>query len=85
MSKHVTPEAKGVQPCRHCSSRKHWDNECKHARKGMKYARANLAMADSDMERAQDAYDKCYYNLSSSDSKDKAPPAPQVLAHAQLI
>ncbi|KIM34636.1 hypothetical protein M413DRAFT_37133, partial [Hebeloma cylindrosporum] len=31
-----TPEDKGARPCRHCGSGKHWDLDCKYARKGEK-------------------------------------------------
>ena len=29
-----TPEEKGARSCRHCGSKKHWDRDCKYARKG---------------------------------------------------
>ena len=28
------PEQLNVQSCRHCGSGQHWDNDCKHAKKG---------------------------------------------------
>ena len=28
VSPRKTPDSMGMRPCRHCGSRKHWDNEC---------------------------------------------------------
>ena len=34
VSPRKTPDSIGMRPCRHCGSGKHWDNECRHSRKG---------------------------------------------------
>ncbi|KAF8981323.1 hypothetical protein BDQ17DRAFT_1438474 [Cyathus striatus] len=64
-----TPESKNARPCRHCGSRKHWDYDCKHARKGMRQVRANLVSVDPEPDdlQAQADYDDLYYNISSED------------------
>jgi hypothetical protein len=64
-----TPESKGARPCRHCGSGKHWDPECKYAKKGNKKARVNHVSLPSDYWKAQDAYDDLYY-ASSSESEE---------------
>lgn len=70
VSQKKTPESVNARPCRHCGSGKHWDNECKHSKKGMKYARANMATIDEDTALAQEEYDNFYYEeLSDSDSE----------------
>ncbi|RDB19963.1 hypothetical protein Hypma_012730 [Hypsizygus marmoreus] len=61
------PEQKGARPCRHCGSGKHWDNECKHAFKGNRAARANLASVDEETLQAQKDYDGLYYDLDSEE------------------
>lgn len=67
----ATPEDKGAQPCRHCGSGKHWDNECKYAFKGNRAARANLAMISEDDSRVQQEYNELYYRLDSeADERD---------------
>jgi hypothetical protein len=65
-----TPESKGARPCRHCGSGKHWDPECKHAKKGTKKARANHASYSSDYWKTQDAYEDLYY-ASSTENEGK--------------
>ena len=40
ISRKATPKSKGARPCRHCGSDLHWDNECKHSKKGMRTASA---------------------------------------------
>lgn len=42
-SKGKTPEDKGTRPCRHCGSPKHWDLDCKYARREVRGVRAHLA------------------------------------------
>ena len=42
VSPRKTPESIGARPCRHCGSGMHWDNECRHSRKGERMARVNL-------------------------------------------
>ncbi|KAJ7133955.1 hypothetical protein C8R43DRAFT_1205891 [Mycena crocata] len=66
---YINPQ-KGARPCRHCGSGNHWDPECKHAFKGMRSARANLAMHSDEMQDAQDAYDNLYYGLDSDDESE---------------
>lgn len=62
-----TPEQLNVRPCRHCGSGKHWDNECKHSRKGQRQARVNLATITDEDQREQDEYDEVYYGLESDE------------------
>ncbi|EDR10742.1 uncharacterized protein LACBIDRAFT_324609 [Laccaria bicolor S238N-H82] len=49
-----TPEEKGARPCRHCGSPKHWDRDCKYARKGERFARVNSVTLQEDEKEAQD-------------------------------
>jgi hypothetical protein len=45
-----TPESIGAQPCRHCGSSFHWNNECKRSWKGKKMAQVNLIqLEDNDL------------------------------------
>src|ERR1700723_4634317 len=62
------PDTVGARPCQHCGSGKHWDNECKFARKGEKLVRTNFAAGDVDSQ-AQEEYDEIFYGLES-DSED---------------
>lgn len=62
-----TPEDRGVRPCRHCSSPKHWDNDCKYARKGARQARANFAAPSSDYLEAMAAYEEAYLGTSDDE------------------
>ena len=62
------PDMVGARPCRHCGSGKHWDNECKFARKGEKLVRTNFASGDINSQ-AQEEYDDLFYGLES-DSED---------------
>src|SRR5882762_10462592 len=64
-----TPESIGACPCGHCGSGFHWDNECKHSRKGKKMARVNLIQLEDNDLRAQEDYDNLFYNMDS-DSKE---------------
>jgi hypothetical protein len=70
VSKKEMPESKGARPCRHCGSGKHWDNECRNSFRANKFARANLATASADDERAQEEYDELYYNLGDEQDFD---------------
>lgn len=71
VSKKATPESKGARPCRHCGSGKHWDNECKYAKKtGKRVARANLVSIDEDDEEADLEYEDAYQNASERDDDD---------------
>ncbi|KZT31741.1 hypothetical protein SISSUDRAFT_956016, partial [Sistotremastrum suecicum HHB10207 ss-3] len=56
-----TPEALGARPCKYCGSSKHWDNDCRHAKKGEKKLRVNKASVDEEDIAAQDAYEDLYY------------------------
>ncbi len=71
VSRKATPESKGARPCRHCGSGKHWDYECKHARQGTKFARANLATHETDDSDAQEAYDALYYDELTDSEMDE--------------
>jgi hypothetical protein len=71
----LTPAQKGARSCRHCGSAQHWDNECKYAKKGNKFVRANTVNATEDYLAAMDAYDEAYYGTSSdteSTAEDEA-------------
>lgn len=51
-----TPDEKGARPCRHCGSGKHWDRDCKYARKGEKRARVNLVSSTAEDSQADEEY-----------------------------
>ena len=81
ISPHSTPEEKGARPCRHCGSGKHWDKDCKYARKGEKQARVNMVGTTTEDEQAQEEYDNAYYERFSDkedieDSMDFQKPSP---------
>ena len=57
------PNSVGVRPCRHCGSGKHWDNECRHLRKGEKLARVNCIQLEDNDLRAQEDYNNLFYKL----------------------
>ncbi|KIJ28332.1 hypothetical protein M422DRAFT_189841 [Sphaerobolus stellatus SS14] len=71
VSRGRTPEQKGARPCRHCGSGKHWDNECKHSRKGGRQVRANFVHYTPDDLRAQAAYDDLYYEESATEDEQE--------------
>lgn len=71
VSTRATPEEKGARPCRHCGSGKHWDNECKHSRRGNRAVRTNLVQTNDEDVNAQHEYDEMYYELTSEDEKEK--------------
>ncbi|EDR12628.1 uncharacterized protein LACBIDRAFT_323223 [Laccaria bicolor S238N-H82] len=62
-----TPEEKGARPCRHCGSGKHWDKDCRHARKGEKRARVNAVTTTAEEDRAEEEYDNIYYERFSDE------------------
>ncbi|KAF6750102.1 hypothetical protein DFP72DRAFT_1072715 [Ephemerocybe angulata] len=70
VSKRGTPESKGGRACRHCGSMKHWDYECKYARRGERQARVNFVEVAEDEAEAQAAYDDLFYGLDSEDEQD---------------
>ena len=75
-----TPEEKGARPCRHCGSVKHWDKDCKYARKGEKRVRVNIVSATQEDDQAQEEYDNAYYDRFSNkedmeDSQDFQKPS----------
>ena len=72
ISRKATPKSKGARPCRHCGSELHWDNECKHSRKGMRTARTRLAECSTEELKDQDDYDELYYGLSEGEDQDFA-------------
>src|ERR1700691_4274524 len=43
----------------------HWDNECRHSRKGERMARVNPVRLEDDDVRAQEEYDSLFYELDS--------------------
>ena len=65
VSPRKTPESIGARPCRHCGSGMHWDNECRHSRKGERMARVNLVRLEDEDVRAQEEYDSLFYELDS--------------------
>ena len=65
VSPRKTPDSVGARPCRHCESGKHWDNECRHLRKGKKLARVNCIQLEDNSLRAQEDYDNLFYELYS--------------------
>ncbi|KAG9035796.1 hypothetical protein FS837_001816 [Tulasnella sp. UAMH 9824] len=67
IAKGKTPEDKGARPCRHCGSPKHWDNECKYARKGSKKVKANFASPSDGYLEAMSAYEEAYLDDSSEE------------------
>lgn len=71
VSKRGTPEEKGARPCRHCGSGKHWDPDCKYARKGIRQARVNVVQTTEEDHQAQEDYDDLYYNLPSEDESNE--------------
>ena len=70
VSKGRTPEMKGARPCRYCGSPKHWDMDCRHAKKGAKNVRTNFANPTQEYTDAQKAYDDLYYATDSDDEPD---------------
>ena len=62
-----TPEEKSARPCRHCGSEKHWDNDCKYARKGEKRARVNMVATTAEDDQAQEEYENVYYERFSDE------------------
>lgn len=85
-----TPKSIGARPCRHCGSEMHWDPECKHAKKGIKAARTNAAILDTEEMEAQEEYDDLYYGLSDDedieheDQQDFCEP-PQIQETSTLV
>ena len=80
ISPRKTPDSVGVRPCRHWGSGKHWDNECRHSRKGEKLARVNCIQLEDNDLKAQDDYDNLFYELESdseegSDQQDFCSPS----------
>lgn len=71
-SKGKSPEDKGARPCRHCGSPKHWDNECKHSKKGTKVARANFASAPDEYWQALDDYEAIYCDSSEGEEEEES-------------
>jgi hypothetical protein len=76
-----TPESVHARPCVHCGSGKHWDRECKYAKKGDKKARTNMVEHDSDYVVAQEEYDELYYDSTDEEqelsSESHAPSSPE--------
>lgn len=64
-----TPAMKGARNCRHCGSGMHWDNECKHSKKGNKLARTNAVSVSEEFKDALNAYEDLYYATTSSESE----------------
>ena len=60
ISPRKTPDSVGARPCRHCGSGNHWDNECRHSRKGEKLVRVNCIQLEDNNLRAQDDYDNLF-------------------------
>jgi hypothetical protein len=73
VSKGKTPEMKGARPCRYCGSGNHWDNDCKHARKGAKRVKTNFASMNQEDLHAQDEYERLYYGSSEEEEETAKP------------
>lgn len=56
-----TPEEKGARLCRHCRHVKHWDKDCKYARKGEKHASVNTVATARGDDQVQVDYNNVYY------------------------
>ena len=67
VSKKHTPESLNKRPCFHCGSGKHWDNECKYARKNTKQARVHFSSIIDEELREQEEYEE-FENLFGVDS-----------------
>ena len=67
VSAHGTPEEKGARPCWHCGSGKHWDRDCRHARKGEKCTRVNMVTTAPEDDQAQEEYNNAYYERFSDE------------------
>ncbi|KAJ3743020.1 hypothetical protein DFH05DRAFT_1401285, partial [Lentinula detonsa] len=78
VSKKASPEEKGLRPCRHCGSGKHWDYECKYARQGVKRARMNHIVTTPEEVQAQEEYDEVGF-LESSQKSDETIPSNESL------
>ena len=74
-----TPEEKGARPCRHCGSPKHWDNECKHARKGAKRVKAHFAAPSGEYLAAMAAYEDAYLEESEEEPEGDEEPSDEEL------
>jgi hypothetical protein len=67
VSQYNTPESKGARGCRHCGSGKHWDKECKHARRE---ANVNFVVRDPEDIKAEEEYAHIYEDASFNDPED---------------
>ena len=85
VSSKKTPESQGAQPCRHCGSGKHWDNECHHSRKGERQARVNYVQLEEMDYEAQENYDNLYYELDSEDEQDFHEPLQPIDLSSQRV
>jgi hypothetical protein len=73
VSPRKTPESMNARPCQHCRSRKHWDYECKHSRRGERQAHTNfILLSDPELEALND-YDELYYAMESEDESTSEP------------
>jgi len=64
MSYYRTLESIGARACRHCGSGNHWDNECRHSRKGEKLTRGNCIQLENNDIKAQEDNDNLFYQLN---------------------
>ena len=71
VSRKHTPESLNKRPCFHCGSGKHWDNECKYAKKNTKQARVHFSSIIDDELREQEEYEDLE-NLFGADSSDSS-------------
>ncbi|KAG8942694.1 hypothetical protein FRC03_002927 [Tulasnella sp. 419] len=69
ISRGKTPEMVNARPCQHCGSLKHWDNNCRHTRKGAKQAKANFVNPSTECIAAQEEYEEAYLN-ADTDGED---------------
>src|SRR5271154_3142573 len=71
VSKKHTPESLNKRPCFHCGSGKHWDNECKYARKNTKQARVHFSSIIDEELQEQEEYEE-FENLFGLDSESSS-------------
>jgi len=70
VSKGRTPEQVGARPCQYCGSPKHWDKECKHAKKAFK-AQVNFTEISVDVLRAEADYREAYLASQEDSTPDQ--------------
>src|ERR1700761_2579278 len=67
VSLYNTPESKGARDCRYCGSSKHWDKECKYARKE---AKVNFITQVPEDVKAEEEYRQAYEDANLEESEN---------------